>query len=207
MKNTSISVQNMEPFFQKIGQLTKLQRIFISLGAAVVVIAVFGYFLYLPKYDRISELRENIKSSEQKLEQTKRKADAYEAVKKEYDNQRAKFNIMARALPDKDEIPSLLTGISQAGKASGLKFLLFQPQGESKKDFYSEIPVRMELEGGYHDLGVFFDKLARLSRVVNVKDFSITQESGNSPRQLRIACTAVTYRFTEQPENKKQKKK
>lgn len=195
-----MSLQSIEPFFQKIGQLTKLQRILISIGAAVVVIAVFVYFLYMPEFDRIGNLRDQIKTAQQKLERTKRKADAYDAVKKEYDEARAQFEIVARALPEKEEIPSLLTGISQAGKASGLNFLLFQPQGETKKEFYGELLVKMELEGGYHDLGVFFDRLARLSRIVNVKDFSI-QESGNSPARLKIACTAVTYRFIEQPDD------
>lgn len=200
MKNNSISLQSIEPFFQKIGQLTKLQRILISVGAAVVVIAVFGYFLYLPEFNRIEEFRDQIETAEAKLERTKSKANAYDAVKKEYDKARGKFEVIARALPEKEEIPSLLTGISQAGKASGLNFLLFQPQGETKKDFYGEIPVKMELSGGYHDLGVFFDRLARLSRVVNVKDFSINQGSEKSPASLKIECTTVTYRFIEQPD-------
>ncbi|MCF8024231.1 MAG: type 4a pilus biogenesis protein PilO [Desulfobacteraceae bacterium] len=202
MKNTNMSLQSTDAFFQKIGQLTKLQRILISVGAAVVVIAIFGYFLYLPKLDRMAELRDEIETSQQKLERTKAKANAYDAVKKRYDDAREQFELVARALPDKEEIPSLLTGISQAGKASGLKFLLFEPQSESQKDFYSEIPVKMELTGGYHDLGVFFDRLARLSRIVNVKDFSIAR-SDNSPGGLGIACTAVTYKFIEQPDNKK----
>ncbi|MFW5908829.1 MAG: type 4a pilus biogenesis protein PilO [Desulfosalsimonas sp.] len=201
MKNMNMSLQSIDPFFQKIGQLTKLQRILISLGAAIVVIAVFMWFLYLPELNRISDLRDRIETAQQRLTVVKRKANAYDAVKKEYDEARAQFETVARALPEKEEIPSLLTGISQAGKASGLNFLLFQPQSESKKDFYGEIPVKMELAGGYHDVGVFFDKLARLSRVVNVKDFSIAQDSGNSPARLKIACTAVTYKFIEQPDD------
>ncbi|MFW5908526.1 MAG: type 4a pilus biogenesis protein PilO [Desulfosalsimonas sp.] len=201
MKNISISLQSIDPFFQKIGQLTKLQRGLICIGAALVVIAGFAYFLYLPEFDRIGDLRDQIKAAQEKLELTKRKADAYDAVKKEYDEARAQFEIVARALPEKEEIPSLLTGISQAGKASGLKFLLFQPQGETKKEFYGELPVTMELEGGYHDLGVFFDRLARLSRIVNVRNFSVTQQSGNPGRELKIACTALTYRFIEQSDD------
>ncbi|MFP4194547.1 MAG: type 4a pilus biogenesis protein PilO [Desulfobacterales bacterium] len=198
MKNTSMSMQSIEPFFQRIGQLTKTQRILISLGTAVVVIALFGWLLYLPELNRISDFQDRIESAQQELEVVKRKASAYDAVKEEYDEARGQFEEVARALPEKEEIPSLLTGISQAGKASGLNFLLFQPQSEAKKDFYSEIPVKMELTGGYHDLGVFFDRLARLSRVVNIMDFSIAQESGKSPGRLKIGCTAVTYKFIDQ---------
>ncbi|MFO7929919.1 MAG: type 4a pilus biogenesis protein PilO [Thermodesulfobacteriota bacterium] len=201
MKNTGLSLQSIEPFFQRIGQLTRLQRILVSVGSAVVIIALFGYFLYMPKLDQISQLDDDIEVAQNKLERAKNKAAAYDRVKEDYDDARAKFEIVARALPEKEEIPSLLTGISQAGKASGLDFVLFQPQSESEKDFYGEIPVKMELTGGYHDLGEFFDRLARLSRVVNVKDFSLARQSDNSGRQLKIGCTAVTYRFIEQSDD------
>ncbi|MFW6333734.1 MAG: type 4a pilus biogenesis protein PilO [Desulfosalsimonas sp.] len=199
MRNSSISLQSLEPFFQKVGQLTRLQRILVSAGAAVVIIALFAFLLFLPKLDEMSDLRDEIDTAEDRLQRAKNMAEAYDDVKEEYDDARAQFEIVARALPEKEEIPSLLTGISQAGKASGLNFLLFQPQGETEKDFYGEIPVKMELTGRFHDLGVFFDRLARLSRIVNVRDFSASL-SGDSEGKLKIECTAVTYRFIEQPD-------
>ncbi|MBS3808584.1 MAG: type 4a pilus biogenesis protein PilO [Desulfobacterales bacterium] len=206
MKKSNMTLGNLDSFFQKIGQLTKLQRLLISVGTAIVIIAVFGYLQFLPKFDRMDELNGEIKTSQQKLKQVQKKAQRYKALKKRYDEAQAQFKIVSRALPEKEEIPSLLTGISQAGKDSGLKFLLFEPQSEKVKDFYAEIPIKMELSGGYHDLGLFFDKLARLSRVVNVENFSITAESRNPGGELKISCTAVTYKFIEQkkkPANKK----
>ncbi len=201
-----MTLGNLDPFFQKIGQLTKLQRLLISVGTAIVIIAVFGYLQFLPKLDRIDELKGEIQTSQQKLKKVQKKAQRYKALKKRFDEAQAQFKIASRALPEKEEIPSLLTGISQAGKDSGLKFLLFEPQSEKVKDFYAEIPIKMELSGGYHDLGLFFDKLARLSRVVNVEDFSITAESRNPGGELKISCTAVTYKFIEQKEKPANKK-
>jgi type IV pilus assembly protein PilO len=55
------------------------------------------------------------------------------------------YKIVMKALPEKQEIPALLAGISQAGKVVGLEFLLFQPKAEIKKDFYAEIPVSIQL--------------------------------------------------------------
>lgn len=213
MKRKNASLQRIEPFFEKIGELTKVQRILICAAVAVVLIGVFGYFLYLPKFNRISDLRGDIGKAEEKLTRTKRQAQAYDAFKKQYEEAKARFELVARALPEKEEIPSLLTAISQAGKAAGLKFLLFQPQDEIVKDFYAEIHVKMELAGTYHDLGVFYDKLARLSRIVNVSDFSISKTADNADNPgsaLQISCTAVTYKFIEQAaaaENKSKKKR
>ncbi len=212
MKKKRTSREGLEPLFRKISELTKLQRILICAAVVVLLLALFGFFSYLPKYERMDKLKADIKTSEQKLAETKRKAAQYEAVKEEHDKARAGFEIAARALPDKEEIPSLLTGISQAGKASGLSFILFQPQSDVIKDFYAEIPVKMELSGGYHDLGSFYDRIARLSRIVNVNDFSVKGDSGDSGNPLRINCTAVTYKFIDQPAaqdntGKNQKKK
>jgi type IV pilus assembly protein PilO len=84
------------------------------------------------------------------------------------------FKIVMRALPEKEEIPTLLTGISKAGKSSGLNFILFQPMPEVKKDFYAEIPVAMEVTGDYHGVAMFFENVAGLNRIVNIRNISMT---------------------------------
>jgi type IV pilus assembly protein PilO len=108
-----------------------------------------------------------------------------------------------RALPEKEEIPSLLTNISKSGHEIGLEFLLFEPKAENKKDFYSEIPVVMNLRGDYHNLAIFFDKVARLSRIVNINNITINRsKDGKDAKDLSTSCTAVTYKFVEPPPEK-----
>jgi len=102
--------------------------------------------------------------------------------------------VVARALPLTDEVPSLLRDISQSGKDSGLTFLLFKPEAEKKQNFYAELPIRMDLTGTYHDLGSFFDELARMPRIVNVKTFDMKGKGG---AWLSISCRAETYKFIE----------
>jgi type IV pilus assembly protein PilO len=99
------------------------------------------------------------------------------------------------ALPEKKEIPSLLTAISRAGRDVGLEFLLFQPGAEVPKEFYAEIPVSINVVGPYQNIALFFDKVARLFRVVNIND--IAMGSKGSTRDLNTTCTAITYRFIE----------
>jgi type IV pilus assembly protein PilO len=79
-----------------------------------------------------------------------------------------------------------------------------------RKEFYAEIPVAMNVVGGYHDLAVFFDKVARLSRIVNIKNISMAPRAKDS-LELNTTCTAVTYKFVEpappKPSDKKSKRK
>ena len=67
------------------------------------------------------------------------------------------FKTVMKSLPNKEEIPSLLTSISQSGQDSGLEFLLFQPKGEKRKGFYAEIPVSMKITGSFHNVVIFFE--------------------------------------------------
>jgi type IV pilus assembly protein PilO len=110
-----------------------------------------------------------------------------------------------KALPEKEEIPSLLTSISRSGQDVGLEFLLFEPKAEARKEFYAEIPVAMQVVGGYHDLAMFFDKVARLSRIVNIKNISMGRIKDS--QRLNTSCTAVTYKFVEPAPQKPSAKK
>ncbi len=94
--------------------------------------------------------------------------------------------VAAKALPEKDEVPSLLTSISQVGNEAGLEFLLFKPEAEVLKDFYAELPITMELSGSYHDLGVFFDQLAGMPRIVNINKFEINSDAKNVKSKRKI---------------------
>jgi len=206
MKKLNLSLDSIEPLFQKIAALTKIQRILICSAAVVLVLALFIFVFYMPKFDQMERLGRDIQKSEKKLEKSKKNASEYAEFKKKMEEAKARFLEIAQALPNSDEIPSLLTGISRAGKKAGLSFILFEPQKEQKKDFYAEIPVKMELRGSYHDLGMFFDHLARLSRIVNVTRFSI-KASKTPGKSLNIACTAVTYKFIPNAGGKKKKRR
>ena len=115
------------------------------------------------------------------------------------------FKIVMRALPEKEEIPTLLTGISKAGKDSGLNFVLFQPKPEVEKEFYAEIPVAIEVSGDYHGVATFFESVAELNRIVNVRDIKMTPEKESAA--LSTTCTAVTYKFIEPSETSDKKSK
>jgi type IV pilus assembly protein PilO len=117
----------------------------------------------------------------------------------------SRFKLVMKSLPEKEEIPSLLSNISLSGQDAGLEFVLFQPKKEVKKDFYAEIPVAIKVTGKYHNVALFFDKVARLPRVVNIRNIMMTPGKGNE--KLSTGCTAVTYKFIDRPKKKSNKKK
>lgn len=195
MKNLNTSSQVMAPVFEKIGALTGLQRVLICIGSFLILIGGFCYFSYWPKYEQIEELKKNKSNIERQLVTAKEKAKQLASLRERKRQAEADFMVAKKLLPEKKEIPSLLTGVSQSGQDAGMEFLTFQPKDEVIKDFYAEIPVSIKVAGGYHNVAMFFDNVSRLYRIVNIKD--IEMKSDQKGNILTTTCTAVTYRFVE----------
>lgn len=204
MKKQDFSLASIEPLIQKIGELTKIQRIIICCVTVALILGGSIYFLYMPKYEMIAKLKKEIAQEEEKLRKTKANAQQLAEYQQKLEAAQAKFNIVAKALPLTSEVPSLLTGISQVGKDAGLSFLLFKPEPEVQKEFYAALPITMNLAGTYHDLGMFFDQLAGMARIVNIKKFDMQLPKQGSA--LSISCTAETYKFVEPKAEEKAEK-
>ncbi|MFZ0134159.1 MAG: type 4a pilus biogenesis protein PilO [Desulfobacterales bacterium] len=208
MKKNALSLDAFEPVVDKIEKLSKLYRILISTGIFLVFIGVAVFFFYMPKYETIGKLEKELARLDKELQTAKTNAKDLKKFQQKMKDAEDQFKIVMKSLPEKEEIPSLLTSISDSGKDSGLEFLLFQPKGEVPKEFYAEIPVVMKVNGNFHNIATFFDRVARLSRVVNIRDVSMKPVKGNL--SLTTSCTAVTYKFIENkpaPQKKSGRKK
>jgi type IV pilus assembly protein PilO len=205
MNSKEGTARGLDAFFAKIEKFSKLQRILIFIGIFAAIIAIFVYVLYKPKFEKIDKLKTQLESLEEKLVVAKKNAADLKKFQQMMKEAEVQFKTAMRALPEKEEIPSLLTSISKSGQDVGLEFLLFEPKSEIRKEFYAEIPVAMKVRGGYHDLAIFFDKVARLSRIVNIKNISMGRIKDS--QELNTSCTAVTYKFVEAAPPKKKKKK
>lgn len=100
------------------------------------------------------------------------------------------FSSMLRSLPTSNETPGLLDDITFVGTSAGLNFKLLNWQQEIPKEFYTELPIQMEVRGDYHDFGKFLSDVAGLPRIVTVHDFEMVNESG----ALKLSLQAKTYR-------------
>ncbi len=194
-KGTAVSIEKSNAVINKLEQLSKVQRIAIWAGVLILLIGAFVYFSYLPKFKKIDQLKANLTKIEKELEIAKRNARQLNEFRKKMQDAEEQFKIVMRALPENEEIPTLLTGISKAGTDSGLNFILFQPKPDEKKDFYAEIPVVMTVTGDYHGVATFFESVAGLNRIVNIRNIDMKPDKEST--NLTTKCTAVTYKFIE----------
>ena len=197
--------KSIEPFFEKIEKLSRVQRIAISVALFVLIAGGFIYFLYWPKYEQINRLTGQLEKLEKKLETAKRNAKSLKEFQAKMKEAEAQFRQAMKKLPEKEEIPSLLSNISNSGQQVGLEFLLFEPKAEKRKEFYAEIPVAMNIKGDYHNLAIFFDQVARLSRIVNIQNIQMAGAKDKNSSDLSAQCMAVTYKFVKAAAPKKKK--
>jgi len=111
------------------------------------------------------------------------------------------FGAMLRQLPGETEVPSLLVDISQTGLAAGLEERLFQPMSEVSREAYSELPIRMQLVGTFHEFGQFVSGVVALPRIVTLHDIRLRREQQRGDEgggnRLVMDVTAKTYRYLE----------
>lgn len=128
------------------------------------------------------------------------KAANLEAYSQQLDEMKKSFGALLRQLPNKTEIESLLTDISQTGIASGLEIEYFKPEGLSPKEFYAEFPIKLRVTGRYHQFGKFVSGVAALPRIVTMRDISI-KKAKDSGVLLQMEVTAVTYQYLDEEED------
>lgn len=198
--------EKLNPFFEKVGALTKIQRLAVCIGAFALIGGAYYYFVYMPKHEELKKVKQTYQAQKKKLANYKSQAAQLLKWEKKMAATQAEFNQAMQALPDKREIPSLLTGISKSGSDAGLAFHLFKPESEKNKTFYKEIPVSIKVVGRYHQLTDFFFQIIQLNRIVNINNVQVTSKKGG--KGLEMSCKAVTYMFVEQKkETKKTKRK
>lgn len=179
---------------------------FVFRAAAVSIAGIIATAagLYLFVYQEKLPLLEKAESEEQELrnifEEKQRKASNFDAYQEQLAEIERSFGTMLQQLPGKTEIPNLLVDISQTGLAAGLDEKLFQPDGEIRRDFYAEKPIKIRLDGSYHEFGNFVSDIAALPRIVTLHDMEIKPVSEGVYDNLELSVTAKTYRYLEEEE-------
>lgn len=183
---------------KKIGAAPLIVKIAIIVVLCLTLLAA-GYFLDTTK--QIAELKK-VQAEEQQLRQifsTKQaKAANLDAYKQQLDEMRISFGTLLRQLPNKTEIETLLTDISQTGISSGLEIDFFKPKGLRPKEFYSEYPIQLKVTGRFHEFAEFISGVAALPRIVTVQDISIKPVDAKGGEKLSMELSAITYQYLDE---------
>lgn len=145
-----------------------------------------GYFSALaPLQSRVAALLVQRDSPLQEMTRTRALAADLARLRREAAELERELAIAKEKLPSDREMPSLYRTLSDAAVQAGLAVALFQPQAPRVHDFYSEIPISLVAEGGYHDVGDLFGRVATLPRTTTIGEFRLTGAPPSRPTPSR----------------------
>ena len=166
----------------------------------VVWVLVFGLVCFLGWNYHLKGLREQllaVRTAETQLREEYRlkafQVANLDALKAQLAEMEEQFGALLSQLPKDTEVPGLLEGITEKGTDAGLAFDSIALEGERAAEFYVELPININVKGGYHDLGGFASGVAGLPRIVTLHDFAITP--GGNSGELSMRIQAKTYRY------------
>ena len=180
----------------KVLKLPKAARIGILAGIGVLICIAYYFGSYQDSAAELDRLRVEEANLQRKLSSVRIIAGNLGAFEEEIEGLEIKLKKALRQLPNQKQLEVLLTDISNLGKTAGVEIHSFQRKEEVLHDFYAEVPISIQLEGEYHDIGKFFELLAKLKRIVNMDSLKIVigSESIEATR-LKVSGVATTFRF------------
>ncbi len=185
-------------------KLPTSKKVIILVVLVCAVIGLYGYAYYIPQQNEIEVLKGELNTLARELNESKAIAKDLDKFKKQVEQLNIELTNALTQLPNEKEIPEILRNITSLGKESQLEFTLFKPKPEEPQQFYARVPIELVVLGSYHNTGIFFDKVGKLPRIINVVNFSMARKDkdlkgrGDTEIVVRTSCLVNTYRFIEQ---------
>jgi type IV pilus assembly protein PilO len=174
------------------------KKILVVVLAGAVAWAVYFSLYFRPKQQEIETLMGRL--SEVQIDMQKKKAIAADLpiFNQNLDVLRAQLRESITQLPSTKNVPELLQSFSALAIDSGVQIQKFTVGPETVKGFYAELPINLELGGGYHNIAVFFDRIGKIDRIVNISGVQIKNPRVQEGQTIvAVTCMATTFRFLE----------
>ncbi|MGB3725069.1 MAG: type 4a pilus biogenesis protein PilO [Glaciecola sp.] len=176
--------------FEQVAIWPREIKIVVGFICALLVAGVCYYAIISSKLPLLADAKAQEVQLRQTFEAKYRVAVNLKAYEEQLKRIEKDFSSMLKSLPTSNETPGLLDDVTFVGTDAGLNFKLLNWQQEIPKEFYTELPIQIEVSGSYHEFGEFTSNVANLPRIVTLHDFDISESKG----KLTLTMQAKTYR-------------
>ena len=176
----------------------KLYILFGIIGAAVLV--VYYNLLLRPLFTAFIANNREFYAIKRSVKSARALIANEERIRKQYENFKSRSEELENRLFSQDEISSLLQDFSGIADFSGVKILKIKPlellddvyENETGQGLYSKLPILIEARAGYHQLGVFINRIESMEKVIRIDGLDI-RGNPREPRHHEISLRLVTY--------------
>ena len=165
-----------------------------QVGAFLVVFLVFWFLYVEPQREALALLQAELEQKRSEVAQAERDQVELERFQGEVDDLNNRLQALSAVLPERQEAAALLRRLVTFAQQSNLTLRAFRPQAPVIREMHSEWPIRLELDGTYHNLGSFFDRVSKFPRIINISDVIIrAKEAPELNLTITVECTATTF--------------
>ncbi|HVU00182.1 MAG TPA: type 4a pilus biogenesis protein PilO [Polyangiaceae bacterium] len=168
----------------------------IGIGAALMVLAGVVYFVVF-----YGDLATDIKAEQGKerqlqadLDDAKKAQHAYQLDMAELADRQQRQRELNKILPATTEYPAFLSAVQSVANVAGVNLSAWTPGDEAPDVFYARVPMRLELEGRFHQLAKFFYNVGQLDRIINIENISMTDPRMKGDEViLKVSALATAF--------------
>lgn len=167
---------------------------------ACALTAAGWYFMIEPKNKEIAAQERKLAELQVKIQEGRAAKQKLPQFREEVRRLELELDKLLRILPARRNTPELLRRIRQLTEQGSFDLLRFTPGNFVDRDFYSEWPIAVRLNGTYHNLALFFDRVGRFSRIINIENLKVSMLPNSAKgHSIGASFTAKTFIYREAP--------
>jgi type IV pilus assembly protein PilO len=181
----------------KLQKIPAKTRMYVFFGVIAVAVFAFVYFIHMPKSNEIKKLDTEIAQLQAKIAENNAKIAKLDQLRAEVKSLEVRLKILTEQLPPENEVSGLLRQIQGLVNKAGLILKLWKPDKRRphSSGLYEEIPINMDLVGGYHNVALFFDSVSKLTRIVNMLNVKMDQAKPGAGNAIDINIKVIGMTF------------
>ena len=177
------------PWYGQIG-------VFVALSA--VLAGVFYYYVETPRQEAMAARQVELDAINLRIQQGQAMARRLPEFRKEIAELEARLEVLKPILPTDRDAGDLLRRVQTLAVQSNLTILGFKPQAITLNEIHAEWPISLQLEGNYHNLGMFLDRVSKFPRIINIGAMNLAAKTPpDADASMNIGVTATTFVLTE----------
>ena len=177
---------------------------YAQLGAFLVLaiggVGVFVWYYELPFREDLGSRQTQLTALRNDIAKGQNTAKQLGQFRAEVDDLEARLGSLRAVLPEEKDAADLLRRMQTVATQSNLTIKSFKPAPPVTKQLHAEWPIELQLEGTYHNLAIFFDRIGKFTRIVNITGLDVHGKEPHDPNATIVAqCIATTFVLLDKP--------
>ncbi len=191
MANPVGAALNKLPWYGQIG---------VFVVVSLILAGAFYYYYETPAQTAMAARNTELAAVRSRIALGQAKARQLPEFRKQITELEARLEVLKPILPSERDAGDLLRRVQTLAVQSNLTILGFKPQAISLAEMHAEWPINLQLEGSYHNFGMFLDRVSKFPRIINIGGITMaTNPVLTSAASMRIGVTATTFVLIEPP--------